>query len=317
MTRRAPHELLRKGLITQAQFDIIEPIVNGKIISVFYELRTLLYLGVMLFTTGAGLIIYKNIGSLGHMVSLAVLTMIMVISFAYTFKREVGYSHQPVKPPTPYYDYVVLTGCLLFLSIQGYIQFQYGAFSENLGWNTVITAIFFFYIAYRFDHVGILSLAITALASFFSISVSPQKWYSGEFFSASNLYQIAILFSIVVGGVAFFLDSRQIKKHFTYTYLNFCFILFFCGTIIGLLMPDWWLYLLLIYGGSAAAFYIARSRKSFLFLLYAFVASYIATTSFLARTIFETAPVLWFLYSLLSCAGFVYFIIRYKTFFKQ
>ena len=317
MTRRTPEELLEKGLITHEQFQKLEPIVSGEIVSVFYELRTLLYLGVSLFTTGAGILIYQNIGSLGHIISIIVLTILMGVCCWYVFRYEAGYSREPVESPTPYFDYVLLLGCLLFISIQGYLQFLYGALDENLGWTTLITAILFFYLAYRFDHVGVLSLAITALASFWSLRVSPQKWYSGEFFSGSNLYNTAIVFSIVVGGAAFFLDKRGIKKHFTFTYVNFCTLIFFMGAVVGLFDRYWFGYVLLIYGGCAFAFYMARWRRSFLFLLYAFLAGYIATTYLLAKTILEGAPELWLYYSLLSCAGFVYFIIRYKGFFKQ
>jgi len=317
MTRRTPKELLEKGLITQEQFQKIEPVISGKIVSVFYELRTLLYLGVMLFTTGAGILIYQNIGSIGHVISIIALTILMLVCFWYVYKHEAGYSHGSVSPPTPYYDYVLLLGCLLFISIQGYLQFQYGALDDNLGLSTLITAVLFFYFAYRFDHAGVLSLAITALASFWSISVSPQKWYSGQFFSGSNLYNTAIIFSIVVGGIAFFLDKKDIKKHFTFTYFNFCMLIFFCAAVVGLFNEYWFLYVLLIYAGCAFAFYMARWRRSFLFLLYAFLAGYIATTYLLFETIFKSVPELWFYYSLLSCAGFVYFIMRYKTFFKQ
>jgi hypothetical protein len=317
MTRSTPRELLKKGFITQEQFEKIDPVVSGKIVSVFYELRTLLYLGVMLFTTGAGILIYQNIGSLGHVIAIIALTVLMVASFWYVFKQEAGYSHDQVQSPSHYYDYVLLLGCLLFISIQGYLQFQYGALNENLGWSTLVTDVFFFYLAYRFDHVGVLSLAITALASFWSISVSPQKWYSGDFFSGSNLYNTAIIFAVVVSGIAFFLDKRGIKKHFTFTYLNFCILIYFIGAIVGMFMQYWFLYVALIYGGCAFAYYMARWRRSFLFLLYAFLAAYIATTYLLMKTIFENEPALWFYYSLLSCAGFVYFVIRYKTFFKQ
>ena len=147
--------------------------------------------------------------------------------------------------------------------------------------------------------------------------MSPQKWYSGDFFSGSNLYNTAIIFSIIVGGVAFFLDHKEIKKHFTFTYLNFCMLIFFAGTITGMFNEYWFAYALLIYGGCGFAYYMARNKKSFLFLLYAFLAGYIATTYFLSETIFDNVPELWFYYSLASCGGFVYFIIKYKTFFKQ
>src|SRR5258708_15759040 len=256
MTRSTPRELLEKGFITQEQFQKIEPVVSGKIVSVFYELRTILYLGVILFTTGAGILIYQNIGSIGHIISIVALTILMLACFWYVFKYEAGYSHGPIQSPTPYYDYVLLLGCLLFISIQGYLQFQYGALEDNLGWSTLITAILFFYLAYRFDHVGVLSLAITALASFWSISVSPQKWYSGEFFSGSNLYNTAIIFSIVVGGIAFSLDKRGIKKHFTFTYLNFCMLIFFIGAVAGMFFQILFFFFFFIFFWVAFSFFI-------------------------------------------------------------
>ncbi|MES1221265.1 MAG: DUF2157 domain-containing protein, partial [Bacteroidota bacterium] len=67
MIKGLPKELLDKNLITADQFNKIDPVVSGKIVSVFYELRTLLYLGVMLLATGLGILIYQNIGGLGHL----------------------------------------------------------------------------------------------------------------------------------------------------------------------------------------------------------------------------------------------------------
>jgi hypothetical protein len=318
MTKQAARELFEKAFITEEQFRKIDVITSGKVVSVFFELRTVLYLGVMLFTTGAGLLIYKNIGDIGHVVSIAILTLLMLVSFWYVVKHEAGYSHSRVQSPIPYYDYILLLGCLLFISIQGYLQFQYGALYEHLGWSTLLTAVFFFYSAYRFDHLGVLSLAITALASFWSISISPQKWYSGEFFSSSDLHNTALMFSVAVGGIAFFLDYKLIKSHFTFTYLNFCVLIFFAGAVAGLFLEPWWLmYVLLIYGGCFFSWYMARQKKSFLFLLYAFLAGYIATTYLLSKTVFEAEPMLWFYYSILSCGGFIYFVIRYKKFFKK
>lgn len=319
MTKQTPRELFEKGLISAGQFEKIDVITSGKVVSVFYELRTLLYLGVMLFSTGAGMLIYQNIGDIGHIVSIIGLSVLMAICYWYVFKHAPDYSYGVIKAPTPYYDYILLLGSLLFVSIQGYLQFQYGVLDDHMGWSTLITAGFFFFSAYRFDHLGILSLAITALASFWSITISPQKWYSGDFFSGSNLHITAIIFSVVVGTVAFLLDRKEIKKHFTFTYLNFCLLIFFAGCVAGLFIDEevYLIYVLFIYGGCYFAWHQARVKKSFLFLLYAFLAAYIATTFMLADTIFDAEPSLWFLYSILSCGGFIYFVVKYRNFFKQ
>jgi len=317
MTKETPKELFEKGFITEEQFNKIDLVSSGKIVSVFYELRSLLYLGVMLFTAGAGILIYLNIGELGHLLSIIALSLLTIACFWYVINRATDYSNERVTPPAPYYDYIVLLGSLLLIAVQGYLEFQYGFLTDNLGYSTLLTAAFFFFIAYRLDHVGILSLAITAFASFWSISVSPQKWYSGDFFSGSHLYKTAIIFSIGLGVITVILDKKSIKKHFTFTYLNFCSLIFFVGTVTGLFDGTWGIYVLLIYAGCAFAYYAARWEKSFLFLLYAFVAGYIATTYLLAETIFADGAEIWFLYFIASCGGFIYFVIKYKNHFKQ
>jgi hypothetical protein len=318
MIRKTPRELLDKGLIDQEQFRTIDPIVSGKIISVFYELRSLLYLGILLFTAGVGILIYENIGDVGHIVSLTALFVLTCACFWYAFKKGPPYDNGEVKQPTPYSDYIVLLGSLLVISVLGYLQFLYEIFASAPGLITLLTAAFFFAIAYRFDHTGVLSLAITALASFFSISLSIQHWQQGDLFTNANLYLTAIVFGVVVATVAMILDRNGIKSHFTFTYLNFCTLIFFAGAIAGLFEDEWYgIYLLVIYAGCAFAFYMARWKKSFLFLLYAFVSAYIGTTYLLAETILKEGIELWFIYSLMSCGGFIYFIIKYKNYFKQ
>jgi hypothetical protein len=310
-------ELREKNLLTEDQYKILDPVYSGKVISVFYELRIILYLGVMLFTTGVGILIYKNIGDLGHLALITVLFVLTAFCFHYSLRHAAPYTHQKAAPPTPYFDYIVLLGCLLFISVLGYLQLQYELFDDGMGLTTLVTAAFFFFAAYRFDHLGVLSLAITALASFWSISVSPQKWYSGNFFSDSNLHVTAIIFGAVVSAVAILLDRKGIKKHFTFTYLNFCSLIFLCGALSGMFIEDraYLLYLLLLYAGCASLAFYAHETKSFLFILYVFVFAYIGTTYMLSD--FMDAPELWFMYLLASCGGFIVFIIRYKSFFKR
>ncbi len=319
MIKDLPKELFDKTLITEAQYKAIEPIASGKLVSVFYELRMLLYLGVMLLTTGLGILIYQNIGDLGHVISIGALCVITGICFWYVFKRQVPYSKFKVKAISPYFDYILLLGCLLTIAIQGYLQFQYEIFDNALGASTLFTAGFFFFIAYRYDHLGILSMAITALASFWSINVSPQKWYSANFFSSSSHHITAIVFSLSLVTVAMFLDKKSVKDHFTFTYVNFCSLIFFVGTTAGLFIDGqvYLIYLLLLFAGCIMAFFYAKSTKSFLILLYAFVFGYIGTTYLLADTLFAYEPLLWFFYSMLSCGGFIFFIIKYKTLFTR
>lgn len=309
-------ELRDKGLLDEEQYVRLEAIASKKIFSVFYELRTVLYLGVMLFTTGVGILIYENIGELGHLAAIGALFVITTACFYYAFHKGVPYSPVKVKHPVPYFDYIVLLGCLLFVSVQGYVGFQFELFDENLGISTLITAAFFFYAAYRFDHLGVLSLAITAFASFWSISVSPQRWYSDDFLSSEHLHVTAIIFGFSLSGIAVLLDKKMIKQHFTFTYVNFGSLIFFIGTLVGLFNSGPMIvYLVILYSGCALAIGFAHWKKSFLFLLYAFVFTYIGTTYWLVDIMLIEE--LWFIYMMASCGGFVYFIIRFKNYFKR
>jgi hypothetical protein len=311
-------ELRDKSLISEAQFLQLAMVISRKIISVFYELRILLYLAVLLLTTGIGILIYKNIGEIGHIISIAALFLLTTVCFIYAFKNVSAYQHERVKAPTPYFDYIVLLGCLLFISVLGYLQFQYNLFDDGLGLTTLATAAFFFYAAYRFDHLGVLSLAITALASFWSISLSPQKWYSGDFFEDANLHNTAIIFGGALSIIAILLDKKAIKQHFTFTYINFCSLMFLVGALSGIFVNyySYMIYLLILYAGCGLTVYFAHLKKSFLFLLYAFIFGYIGTTFFLTDTILHDAGI-WFLYLIASCGGFVFFIIRFKNYFKR
>lgn len=318
MIKKLPQELLEKVLINKDQFDRIEPLFSGKLVSVFYELRILLYLGVMLLTTGLGILIYQNIGDLGHLLSIIFLIGLTTVCYWFVMTRSLPYTHDQVKHPIPYYDYIVLLASLLLITVLGYTQFQYEILDNAMGITTLITALIFFYTAYRFDHLGVLSLAITAFASFWSISISPMKWYSGDFISESNLHVTGILFSIGMASGALVLDKRKIKQHFTFTYINISCLIFFCGSLAGLFTDEWTLiYLVLIAAGCVFAYYMARFKKSFLFVLYAFLSAYIATTYVLLDILNWDDIIFWFMYSIFSCGGFVYFIIKFKNHFKR
>lgn len=311
--------MYEKGLLTGEQNDQLRKIEDRQLVSVYFDLRALLYAGVVLFSSGIGILIYKNIGDIGHLVAIGILSLFTVASFVYIFLKGPRYQPQEVAGPTPYFEYIVLLGSLLLISVQGYLQFKYELLTENLGLSTLISAAIFFYVAYRFDHIGVLSLGITALASFFSITLSPKKWYSADFLEGSHLYLTAIFFGTGLALAALLLEKRDIKAHFTFTYLNFALLIFFAGALSAMMIEEsqmgW--YLLVVYAGVVFAWLSARRRRSFLFLLYAFLAGYIATTYLLGETVMQNAETLWFYYFILSCGGFVYFIVKYRNYFSR
>jgi hypothetical protein len=179
--------------------------------------------------------------------------------------------------------------------------------------SSLVTSFLFVFCAYRFDHLGVLSLAITSLASFFGIVVTFNDLSSFE-----HLYNIGLFFSVFLAVIAIILERKKWKKHFTFTYLNFSALIFFLSSLGGLFDNhyNYWPYLLATYAGTTAGLYLANWKKSFMFLLYAVIAGYIATTYALAEnTRWDVEP--WLLYMIISCGGLIYFIVRYRNYFKR
>lgn len=312
MHRETLESLQTQGLLTEEQFEKLEAIRSRKIFSVFYELRTLLYLGVMLFTTGIGLLIYLNIGQLGHILAVCAIGALCVASLVYCFIKGKPFSVHKVEAPNPYFDYVLLLGALLLAGFLGYLEFLFEVLQQFPRLAALVTAFVYMTLAYRFDHLGVLSLGITALASFFGLTIT-----FPDFDSLGNLYNIGIAFSVGLAIVALGLEMKGIKKHFAFTYLNFGLLIFFICAFAGMFEygNPMWVYLLLTYAGLAASFYLARKFQSFLFFLYGVVAAYSCTTGFLIES--TSWEVFWLYYFLFSCGGFIWFIIKFKNYFKQ
>jgi len=163
-----------QGVISNTSFQKIRTQKEHPEISVHWELKTMLYLGVLLLTSGLGIVIYKNIDSISHQAILAFIGLISGGSFYYCVKTKKPFSLNKVAAPNAFFDYILLLGCLTFISFVGYLQFQYQVFGNRYGLATFIPMLVLFFSAYYFDHLGILSLAITTLAAWAGIAaVSP------------------------------------------------------------------------------------------------------------------------------------------------
>ena len=102
------------GLISDESFEKIKQ--KQDLFSVHWEVKTLLYLGVLLLTTGLGILIYENIDTIGHKVVLALIALICTGCFVYCFKTTLPFSSGKVKSPNTSFDYILLLGSISFLT---------------------------------------------------------------------------------------------------------------------------------------------------------------------------------------------------------
>lgn len=314
---RESNQLFQDGIINAEQLAAIDAHEQSKPMSVFWELRTILYLGVLLLTSGIGILIYLNIDTIGHQAILALILLSCAACFYYGYKNRLPYSHEEVKYESPFFDYIILLGSILFGIFVAYFQYQYSIFGTHYGLATLFPTIIFFFCAYFFDHKGVLSLAISGLAAWIGLSVAPMQLLEGNDFSSFRIVASAIVLGILIATFAYYSEIKNIKKHFTFSYNNFAINMLSVATLAALFEFDLkFLSFFLLVGICIYYIRYAIKHQSFLFLLLSVIYGYIGFTYAFFNTIGsfdnELAVLIGFFYVTASCIGIVFFFIFYK-----
>lgn len=307
-------KLTEKNIISAEQASQIKVSDSNQAFSIHWELRLLLYLGITLLSSGLGVLIYKNIDTIGHNILIGLIALACLACFYYAFRHRKPFSWSEIEESTNLDDFALLGGCLAFLTLEGYLQYQYNFFGTRYGLAAFLPAVLFFFCAYYFDHRGILSMAITALASWIGISITPLRLLKNNDFNSQDMIITAIslgVFLMIVGWVSI---QKELKKHFSFTYFVFGGNLTFIAALSGLFAFDLkFVYGIIIAVLSYLSITYARTKHSYLFLLMGVIYGYIAFTYTAFKILpSDLDPFLYMLYFMLSAAGVVLFLIKIK-----
>ena len=230
--------LVEHAIIPDEQSDKIAAYEQTKPFSVHWELRTFLYVGITLLGAGLGVVIYQNIDSIGHNVLIGLIVLAFLGCLYYAFKHRKPFTWDEVIETEKLDDFALLGACVMFLTLEGYLQYQYNVFGTRYGLAAFLPAVLFFFLAYRFDHRGVLSMAITAFASWVGVNIAPIKLWQQKNFSTADIAHISILLGVVLilmGGLS---EYKNRKKHFSFSYLIFGFNIAFVAALAGLFQFD-------------------------------------------------------------------------------
>jgi hypothetical protein len=273
-------KLHREDLLSDDSMQKVQAVEKASLLSLHWELKTLLYLGVTLLSGGLGILIYQNIDTIGHQVILAVIALVSLVCFFYCRQTVAPFSFGKVAAPNPFFDYVLLLGCLTMITFVAYLQYAYNVFGNRYGLATFIPMVILFVSAYSFDHIGVLSLAITNLAAWTGIAITPMRILKDNNFDDTRLSYMGLLLGVILLVTALITEKKNLKKHFAFTYNNFgTHLLFISGLSILFInqyyLIFWFLLLLVI------AWFIYRQaiqKNSFYFFLLATMYTYIAVS---------------------------------------
>ena len=262
--------------------------------SVFLELNVLLYAGVVAFVAGLGWTVSTWSQQLGDVLVLTVLSTILAVCFWYCFSRAATWSPAELPAPNPIFDYVLYLGSLVWGIELAYMETRLHVLSGQWDLYLLATAVFFFFLAYRFDNGFVLSLALSSLAGWFGLTIS--RWPSHH---DATYRQYALLYCLLVGVGGAFLQHRRLKPHFLGTYLNIVANVLFWAVLSGVFERGGyglWAFALLIVCGASLGWGLAR--RQFAFVAYAAVYGYVGVSSLFLRGVNnDTAVLTYFVFS--------------------
>lgn len=315
-----PKQLFQQNLIDEKQFELFEAIRSRKIVSVYHELRLILYIGILLFTGGVGYFAYQNIGEIGHLFSMFLMGVAIAVCFFFIHKFAKPYSNQQVTVKQVYFDYILILAALLIISLFTYIQVYFNLTAVLINWSSYISSAILLTMAYRYDNRGLLSMGITAFAAAVGVSITPVDWAQGEWLISTNLYVTSILLGAILFALAEVFRKKEIKAHFGFTYQNFGLLLYFVGCIAAIFdSHSEFLYALLLSVSGGVLSYHSWKRKAFLFFLYSNIASFIGFTYLLVEFLdsFNDGYIFLFYYFPISCLVYILLLIKNKSHFAN
>jgi hypothetical protein len=277
-----------QGEISAEQYAFLASLVRGEPFSLFLELNLLLYAGVLAFVAGLGWTVSTWSHQLGDVLVLTILTAILVACFWYCFSRAAAWSPAETAAPRPVFDYVLYLGSLVWCVELAYVENRFHVLAGQWDLYLLITAGFFFFLAYRFDNRFVLSLALSSLAGWFGLKISHWSAYENAAYR-----QCVLVYCLLVGVGGALLQRRGLKPHFFGTYLNIVANVLFWTLLSGVFEQQsfglWFLVLLIACGASLAW---GLARRQFAFVAYATVYGYVGVSSILIRNITDETFVL-------------------------
>ena len=262
-------QLFEQGLLSKESLEKIRTKLSDSTISLYWDVRLLLYAGILLLTGGLSVLIYKNIEDIGHLAIILAMTAGCIFCYGWSLMRMKPFSWKQVDSPGTIYDYVVLLASILMVTLIGYIQYQYGVFGTEWKLATFIPMVILFFTAYLFDHQGILSMGIVNLASWLGITINERI-----FRQTNQLNNKETLITGVLLGLALILASwltrvTKKKEHFHKLYHQFGTHLYFIGSFFALFVfsPAYYIWVLVYLAGSAYHYIKAKRDNSYYYMV--------------------------------------------------
>jgi hypothetical protein len=141
---------------------------QGRVFSLYSELRATLYAGVLLVMGGLGIVLARNIDRIGPLAIVLVVALVAVACAVPAVRAK-----RAGRGLTVAGEYLLLLAVLLLSADLAYAERQFTLLGPLWSWHLLLLAIVHAAVAYSFASPLVLAAALTALAGWFGVGGSP------------------------------------------------------------------------------------------------------------------------------------------------
>jgi len=256
---------LRAGnVLGSAQAALFDRVARRRLVSVRFEIRALLYAGVLLLTSGVGLLVKEHRQDIGPWAIAGGVALAAAACLVWVTRKAAPFSWGEVPSPNVAFDYVLVLGLLLFASDLAYVEVEFTLLGPKWPHHLLVVGVVYLLGAYLWDSRTILGLALTTLAAWRGVSISllPGSLWAGD---AGNLRANALALGALYVAAAALSVRLKRKAHFEEVFANAGLLLLLGALVAGVVdsQLSWgvWLAVLLVVAGLVMwlSFHLGRS----------------------------------------------------------
>ena len=305
--------LRSEGILSSEQAALFNRVARRELVSVRVEIRALIYLGVLLLTSGVGIFVVEHHADIGRWAIAGSIAVASAACLAWVIRSAPPFSWGHVESPSVAFDYVLLLGLLLFASDLAYIEAQFTLLGPRWVHHLLVVASVYVVAAYRWDSRVVLSLGLSTLAAWRGLSVSVMARSLGSDAGDLRVNAVALGLLYVIAAVLSVRLDR--KAHFEEIFGNAGLLLLFGGLVSGVMLSDlgWgtWLVALLVL--AAVALWISSRVGRAAYFAQAVLAAYVGLVRLLIAAFpDESTGVPLLLAALLGVGALVLIFAAYK-----
>lgn len=227
------------GALSGERAALLDRVARRQLVSLRLEIRLLLYVGVLLLTSGVGVLVVERQREIGPLAIAGALGLAAAACLVWVARVAPPFSWREVESPNVAFDYVLLLGLLLLASDLGYVEAQFTVLGPRWPNHLAIVALIYLVAAYRCDSRAVLGLALSTSAAWRGISLSltsgaPGVSHDGEL--RWNAIAIGLLYAALAA-----LSVRLARKaHFESVFGNAGLLLLLGALVSGAIDASAW-----------------------------------------------------------------------------